>query len=134
MKVLKWASIILVPIFLGLVVIGIGLYKYGSSGESTDATEFSVLQSLEYDYRTKNHDLPFIVFKKALGTNSTVVAFPISNEPQGYVVILAQAEGKENVKSMPSADFKVTSSSYAAVKSQVNFSKEVDQFIVEHIK
>lgn len=102
--------------------------------EAINKAEYSVLQHYELEYRGVNHIKPYMIFRHALDTNLTVLAFPVKNRPTGYVVILAQAEGMPKVKAMTDVDFEVTKDVYASVKMEVALSTEVDQFIAARVK
>lgn len=102
--------------------------------ESTNKLEYSILQSYEFKYREERNDASYMIFRRALGTDATVIAFPIKDKSKGYVMILAHAGGTPNVKIMPETDFVVTHDSYAALKADVSLSKEVDEFIAAHIR
>jgi hypothetical protein len=111
-----------------------GCNKQEMRNEFSDKSEYSILQSYEYEYREIKNDKPYMIFKHALKTNATVVAFPIMNMPKGYVVILAQAEGSVKVKSMPNAEFLVTQSIFEEVKLNANLSKDVEKYIEAHVR
>ena len=100
--------------------------------ESISKTEYSILQSYEYQYRETSNDMPYLVLNHA--SDATVIAFPIKGKSQGYVVILAKSKGKPEVKMMPDADFIVTQAVYMAVKEEISLSTEVDRFIAEHVR
>jgi len=115
-----------------LVVSGCGMQDMGN--EFANKTEYSILQSYEYEYREVKNDKPYMIFKNALKTDFTVVAFPIRDKPKGYVVLLAQTEGSPKVKFSPDVDFVVTQSTFAEVKATTPLSKEVEQFIATHLR
>lgn len=100
----------------------------------TNKSEYSILQSYEYEYREVKNDKPYMVFKNALKTNATIVAFPIKNKPKGYVVILAQAKSSPKVKFMPDTDFIVSQKIIEEVKAETPLSKEVEKFIAAHVR
>jgi hypothetical protein len=102
--------------------------------EAVNKSEYSVLQYYEYEYREAKHDKPYMLFKRALNTESTVLAFPIKEKPVGYVVMLARAEGVPKIKIMTEVDFTVTKDAYAAVQEETALSKEVDQFIAVRVR
>lgn len=104
------------------------------NNEAVNKSEYSVLQYYEYEYREAKHDKPYMVFKRALNTELTVLAFPIKEKPVGYVVMLARAEGVPKIKIMTEVDFTVTKEAYAAVKAETALSKEVDQFIGARVR
>jgi hypothetical protein len=106
----------------------------GMGNEFTNKSEYSILQSYEYEYRDVKNDKPYMVFKNALKTDLTVVAFPIKDKPKGYVVILARAEGSPKVKYMPDVDFVVTQNTLTEIQAAITLSKEVEQFIMAHIR
>lgn len=113
-------------------------FIYGCSdqteySEMSNKPDYSILQSYEYNYQEINNDIPYMICKKALNTNATVIAFPIKSVSKGYVVILAKSEGCSAVKVLPDADFIVTQEAYTEIKKQVDLSVDVDRFISAHI-
>ena len=120
-------------VFIVLVLIN-GCNAQAKNDEMSNKTEYSILQSYEYDYREAKNDIPYMIFKKALNTDATVIAFPIKNVQKGYVVILAKSKGTQAVKVMPNTDFVVTQEAYTEVRKQVDLSEDVDMFISAHIK
>ena len=104
------------------------------NNEEVNKSEYSVLQYYEYEYREAKHDNPYMIFKRALNTELTVLAFPIKEKPVGYVVMLARAEGVPKIKIMTEVDFTVTKNAYAAVKAETALSKEVDEFLVARVR
>jgi hypothetical protein len=80
------------------------------------------------------NDKPYLVFKNALKTDATVVAFPIKSKATGYVVMLAQAKSLPKVKAMPDADFVVTQGAFEEVRAATPLSKQVEQFIAGHVR
>jgi len=105
-----------------------------AKNELDNKPEYSILQAYAYDYREVKNDKPYLVFKNALKTDTTVVAFPIKNKPTGYVVMLAQAKNPPKVKVMPDADFVVTQGALKEVRAATPLSKEVEQFISSHVQ
>ena len=51
-----------------------------AKNELDNKPEYSVLQAFGYEYRDVKNDKPYLVFKNALKTDATVVAFPIKNK------------------------------------------------------
>lgn len=74
-------------ILILMVMIG-GCDMQDKNDEIANKSEYSVLQSYEYNYREAKIDKQYMIFKRALNTGATVVAFPIKNKSHGYVVIL----------------------------------------------
>ncbi len=66
-----------------------------AKNELANKPEYSVLQAYEYQYRDVKNDKSYLVFKNALKTDATVVAFPIKNKTTGYVVMLAETKTVE---------------------------------------
>ena len=118
---------------LALMTLVGGCDADSANGELSDKSEYSVLQRYEYEYREVKQDLPFMIFKHALKTNLTVLAFPVRDKPVGYVVIIARSNGVSKVKAMDGVEFKVSKLAYAAVKSEADISPEVDNFIKARI-
>jgi hypothetical protein len=104
------------------------------NNEAVNKSEYSVLQYYEHEYREAKHDKPYMVFRRALNTELTVVAFPIKENPVGYVVILARAVGVPKIKVMTEVDFTVTKDTYESVKAETALSQEVDQFIAARVR
>ncbi|MDO8370029.1 MAG: hypothetical protein Q7S71_04910 [Candidatus Nitrotoga sp.] len=101
--------------------------------EAANKTEYSILQSFESQYSSLKNDKPYIVVKNALGTQATVIAFPIKGKGKGYVVMLAQADGNPKTKMIPEADFVVTSKALTEVKTATKLSAEIEKVIVAHL-
>lgn len=114
------------------VLLSISACDMQMQDESISKTEYSILQSYEYEYREARNDTPYMVLRHASG--AAVVAFPVRKKSQGYVMILAKSEGKPEVKAVPNADFIVAQAVYMAVKEEISLSAEVDRFIVEHVR
>jgi hypothetical protein len=96
-------------------------------------SEYSVLQAYEYQYRGTTNDKSYMIFKRALDTEFTVVAFPRKDSSQGYVMMLANDEETAAVKLIPQTDFLVTQEVFAKVKSEILLSKKLEQFIAGQI-
>jgi hypothetical protein len=116
-----------------LLVVG-GCRSQARNDELANKPEYSVLQAYEYQYRDVKNDKPYLVFKNALKTGATVVAFPIKSKPTGYVVMLAQAKYLPKVKAMPDTDFVVTQGALKEVRAATSLSNEVEQFIAAHVR
>lgn len=108
---------------------GNDLAKY----ELANKPDYSILEHYEYKYRESSNDRKYMIQKRALKTDTTVVAFPIKNKSHGYVVILANSQHPPLVKYMPEEDFVVTQDAYLAVKGQASLSIEVEQFIARRV-
>ena len=125
--------------FLALLLLVVGGCRSQPTNELAkneldNKPEDSVLQAYGYQYRDVKNDKPYLVFKNALKTDATVVAFPIKNKTTGYVVMLAQAKSSPKVKAMPDADFVVTKDALEQVRAATPLSKEVEQFITAHVR
>jgi hypothetical protein len=118
---------------LMLLVVG-GCRRQAMNDELANKPEYSVLQAYEYQYRDVKNDKPYLVFENALKTDATVVAFPIKNKTTGYVVMLAETKTVPKVKAMPDVDFVVSQRAFIDVRSVTPLSKEVEQFIAQHIR
>jgi hypothetical protein len=118
---------------LMLLVVG-GCRSKAMNDELANKPEYSVLQAYEYQYRDVKNDKPYLVFENALKTDATVVAFPIKNKTTGYVVMLAETKTVPKVKAMPDVDFVVSQRAFIDVRSVTPLSKEVEQFIAQHIR
>jgi hypothetical protein len=105
-----------------------------AKNELDNKPEYSILQAFEYQYREVKNDKSYLVFKNALKSDATVVAFPIKSKATGYVVLLAQTKSLPKVKAMPDADFVVTKDALEQVRAATPLSKEVEQFITAHVR
>lgn len=117
-----------------VLLITSGCDMQAIKNESTNKTEYSILESYEYEYREIENDVPYTIVKNALKTNATVLAFPIRGKAQGYVVMLAEAEGVPKDKALPETDFVVTQSAFTEVKAATGLSKEVEHLIATHVR
>jgi hypothetical protein len=102
-----------------------------AANELANKPDYSILQAYEYDYREIKNDKPYLIIKNA---DATVVAFPIRNRSTGYVVILAETKHAPKVKAMPQLDFVVTQDAFADVRTAAPLSKEVEEFIAQHVR
>jgi hypothetical protein len=105
-----------------------------AANELANKSGYSILQAYAYDYRQVKNDKPYLVFKNALKSDATVVAFPIKNKPTGYVVILADTKNAPKVKVIPDVDFVVTQNAFTEVRTATPLSKEVETFIAQHVR
>jgi hypothetical protein len=105
-----------------------------AANELANKPDYSILQAYEYDYREVKNDKPYLIFRNALKTGATVVAFPIKNRSTGYVVILAETKHTPKVKAMPQLDFVVTQDAFADVRTAAPLSREVEEFIAQHVR
>jgi hypothetical protein len=96
--------------------------------EFADKTEYSVLQSLEFESRTMPRKQRFFVRKAVLKTNLDAVAFPMKNKEQGYVWILARTK-RGDVKYSTPEDFEVTSDDVRLVEQQIRLSPAAKAYI-----
>ncbi len=125
--------------FLALLLLVVGGCRSQPTNELAkneldNKPEYSVLQAYGYQYRDVKNDKPYLVFKNALKTDTTVVAFPIKSKATGYVVLLAQTKSLPKVKAIPDADFVVTKDALEQVRAATPLSKEVEQFITAHVR
>ncbi|MGK8199394.1 hypothetical protein [Burkholderia cepacia] len=101
--------------------------------EAINKREYSVLQSVEYQYRNKGNENPYFVLRKFLETDLTVIEFPIKGKTNGYAVVLANAKGRPEVKMLPDSDFVVTQKSLAALKAEVTISSALDSALASRM-
>ena len=120
-------------VLVALLVLS-GCEKTAMNADLSNKSEYSVLQYYEYELRDSEHSKEYLVFKNALNTKFTVLAFPIKGKSTGYVAVLANSEGVPEVKTMPQAEFLVTEKAYIAVKKEVAFSTEIDKFIAARVQ
>lgn len=116
-----------------LIALICGCDVDATKNEAANKHEYSVLQSVEYQYRDADNNKPYIVVHKALGTELTVIGFPIKGKSKGYVVMLANAAGKPQVKIMPDMEFVVTREVLAALKKEVGISSALDNAIISKV-
>jgi hypothetical protein len=119
-------------VFLGVVLLGCNDIKKNSPAELSNKQEYSIIQSVEYEYRNVRHEKEYIIFRDALNTKKTLVAFPVKDKNHGYVVILASSCSSPKVKYLPEKDFMVSPSTLEIVFSEVSFSDEVRSFLLSH--
>lgn len=105
----------------------------GMKNEAINKREYSVLQSVEYQYRNKKNENPYFVLRKAIETDLTVIGFPIKGKTKGYAVMLANAKGKPEVKILPDSDFVVTKKSLAALKAEIDISSALDSALASRM-
>lgn len=97
--------------------------------ELANKHEYSVLQAIAFDLRNKAHDRSYILYRNALDSDLTVIAFPKAQATKGYVALLANAEVPPRDKSVPDEDFIVTAATLAAVRAKVDLSPELDRYL-----
>ncbi len=97
--------------------------------ELANKHEYSVLEAVEFELRDRPHDRKYLIYRNALRSNFTVVAFPMARAEQGYVTMLANGAIAPLDKSVPDEDFTVTLETLAAVKAQAKLSAPVEKYI-----
>lgn len=97
--------------------------------ELANKSEYSLLQAMSFRLRDRPHDRSFLIFREALDTDFTVVAFPLSKSETGYVALLANAEIPPLDKSVPNGDFIITPRTSVAVKERVKLSPSVETYM-----
>jgi hypothetical protein len=102
--------------------------------DAIDKTEWSILQSFELKYRERAHAESHLIFKNALDSGYTVIAFPIKDRRQGYAVMLTNSDGSAKVKIVPNVEIVVAVDAYDSVKRETKLSTEIDTFILARVK
>lgn len=97
--------------------------------ELANKHEYSLLQAMEAQLRNHPHNDTFLIYRNALDTEFTVIAFPKENANSGYVVLLADGKVSPQDKSVPDQSFSVTPNALTALKKQVQLSREVESYI-----
>ena len=98
--------------------------------ELANKSEYSLLQAVSFRLRDQPHDRDFLIYRNALGTDLTVVAFPLAKSETGYVALLANAETPPLDKSVPRrGDFVITPKTLAVVKERVKLSPAVEIYM-----
>ena len=102
--------------------------------ELANKPEYSLLNAVEIDLRSKPHNEPFLIIRNALDTGQTVIAFPKAGSSKGYVVLLADGKISPKGKSVPDEHFTVSSDALATLKENVRLSPEVEHYIEQMIE
>lgn len=102
--------------------------------EVQSKAEYSVLQSLEFDYRQHSHSKPYIVEKAALGSEFDVIGFPRSGSDKGYVWLIANPDSRPLVKQMPAdVDFSISRGELANVEDSTRLAPAVKAYLSTHL-
>jgi hypothetical protein len=121
-------------IFACLMILTLwGCDKKNIDTDLSSKSEYSILQSFEYEYSDFGHDENFILVHNALGTGHNILAFPISQAEKGYVVMLTDADSKPKDKRIPEKGFTVNMDVLNKVKKLTNLSTEVELLIIKQI-
>lgn len=103
------------------------------SGEMATKREYSVLEGVESQERSRVHAGAPLVRKHALGSEYDAVGLPSKGSDHGYVWIIANSDTLPDVKVLPEdALFTVTPSQVADVAKQVVLSQEVQDYLNTH--
>lgn len=93
-------------------------------------SEYSILQGVESQERSRVHASMPLVRKLALGSEYDAVGPPSKGSDHGYVWIIAKSDTLPEVKVLPEdAAFTVTASQLADIAQQVPLSKEVQELL-----
>ena len=104
------------------------------SNELMDQQEYSILQSFEYKYRSKNNNEKYIINMNALNSGVDVIALPIMGKTEGYVVIIAQSKSGTQIKVMPNDDFNLSHETLKKIQKTVALSSSVDAYLISHVR
>jgi hypothetical protein len=103
------------------------------SGELATKREYSVLEGVESQERSRVHAGAPLVRKHALDSEYDAIGLPLKGSNRGYVWIIAKSDTLPDVKVLPEdAPFTVTPSQVADVAKQVVLSKEVQDYLNAH--
>jgi hypothetical protein len=95
--------------------------------------EYSVLEGVESQERSRVHGGVPLVRKLALGSEYDAVGLPSKGSDHGYVWIIAKSDTLPDVKVLPEdAVFTVTPSQVADIAKQVVLSQEVQEYLNAH--
>lgn len=104
------------------------------SNELMDQQEYSILQSFEYKYRSKNNNEKYIINRNALNSEVDVIALPIMGKTEGYVVIIAQSKSGTQIKVMPNVDFNLSHETLKKIQTTIALSSSVDAYLISHVR
>ena len=99
-----------------------------------DQQEYSILQSFEYKYRSKNNNEKYIINRNALNSEVDVIALPIMGKTEGYVVIIAQSKSGTQIKVMPNVDFNLSHETLKKIQTTIALSSSVDAYLISHVR
>lgn len=100
--------------------------------ELANKHEYSVLQTMEFRHRELPRDRDYRIYRNALDSDLTVIAFPRAKSKTGYVWLLANSKTPPRDKSLPGNEgFIVTPETLAALRAEVDLSPEVDRYIAQ---
>lgn len=121
------------PLVLAFAGTGCG-GKPDAGGELNTKSEYSVLQSFEFDYRQRTHALPYVIGKNALSSGYDVIGLPRTDGERGYVWLIANPSGAPAIKQMPSGvDFSISSDTLAVIEKSAQLDSEVRSYLAAHI-
>jgi hypothetical protein len=104
-----------------------------AANDSRAKTEYSILQSYEFDLRNTPNTERYLIFRLNGPGNYEVIALPLQGQPIGYVVILARSLSDPKIKFMPERLFVLSLSSYTEIKNIVSMSSEIESFLIDHL-
>jgi hypothetical protein len=116
------------------LVLAVSLNLFGSGcinpapsdGDLEYKSEYSVLQFYEYEFRSKDHAVAYVLHKNALNSGLDVVGFPVAGRDVGYVWIVAKTNKDGMILQIPErAEFLVDEGALVALKKEINFSPSV---------
>jgi|UniRef100_UPI00104ED0EF hypothetical protein len=103
------------------------------SGELATKREYSVLQGVEAQERSRLHASTPLIRKNALNSEYDAIGLPSKGRDHGYVWIIANSDTLPEVKLLPEdASFSVTASQLTEISKRVVLSKEVQDYLVAH--
>lgn len=103
------------------------------SGELATKREYSVLQGIEAQERSRLHAGVPLVRKHALDSEYDAIGLPSKGSDHGYVWIIAKSDTLPDVKVLPEgSSFTITASQVADIAKQVTLSEEVQKYLTAH--
>ncbi len=123
-------------IILSLILMLAGCGNGNDAGKELEAkSEYSVLQGLEYDYRQREQDKPYVVEKNAFSSGYDLIGVPKGGSKQGYVWLIANPSSAPAIKQMPKeADFSINKDDFAAIEKSALLTPAVRSYLAAHVE
>ncbi|MEE7545957.1 hypothetical protein HF319_01885 [Xanthomonas sp. Kuri4-1] len=125
-----------IPVVLVLALALAGCLSETNAGRELEAkSEYSVLQSFEFDYRERKQERNYIIEKNALSSGYDLIGLPKANVDHGYVWLIANPSSEPAIKKMPSDDvFSVNKDALAAIKQSVQLPPAMEAYLAENVE
>lgn len=122
-----------------VVVLCLALAGCGSAvgaGQELDTkSEYSVLQGLEFDYRYRKQDQPYILERNALSSGYDLIGLPKADSENGYVWLIANPSSEPAVKKVPSdVEFLIGKDALAAIEQSVRLTPAVRSYLLARVR